>query len=87
MLKIIPSGAKTNFIPLPFSLLIYKRAVKANIQGELIKSLHFIDLQCLILSLEIDSLNQYIRDLAQVNLNKRGIKEVRQATEEDYENL
>ena len=87
MLKIIPSGAKTNFISLPFSLLIYKRAVKVGIQGELIRSLHFIDLQCLILSLEIDSLNQYIRELTQMNLNRRGIKEVRQATEEDFENL
>lgn len=74
-------------IHIPFSLLVYKRAVKVNISGELIRSLAFIDLQILVLSLEIDNLHQYNADVRKRNLQKKGIKEVVQAKAEDYDSL
>ena len=87
LITIIPEGAKSTTISLPMSILIYKRATKLEIEGHLIKSMHYIDLQCLILSMEIDNLNQYVRELRRMELNKRGIKEVKKATEQDFDSL
>lgn len=87
MIKLLPEGSKSNNLYIPFSLLVYKRAIKVGITSNLIEKLHFIDLQILILSLEIDNLISYHKELRKVQLQKRGIKEIIKAKPEDYEKL
>lgn len=74
-------------IHIPFSLLVYKRAIKVGITSNLMEKLPFIDLQILVLSIEIDNLVQYHSEVRRMNLQKKGIKDIVKAKQEDYENL
>lgn len=74
-------------LKIPFSLLVYKRAIKVGITSNLIENLSFIDLQILILSLEIDNIIQYHKEIRRMNLQKKGIKDIVKAKSEDYESL
>lgn len=87
MIKLLPDSSKAENIRIPFSLLVYKRAIKVGVPSNLIEKLSFIDLQILILSLEIDTLVQYHTEIRKINLQKRGIKDIVKAKPEDYENL
>lgn len=61
---------------MPLSLRIMKVAIKCDISPELIKNLHFFDLQSLILSFNIDFIQQEFKSKRKQRLNERGIDEV-----------
>lgn len=69
----IPDSAKRKQLKLPFSLFILKKCINLNI----IKTdIHLIDLQVLIISLEIDSVQQLLDEQYKRKLNERGISSV-----------
>ena len=71
----------------PNSLMILKNAISSGIDGYIIKTLNYIDLQTLVLNLNIDKVKQLLKELRQQQLSKRGIKAEEEATASDYEKL
>lgn len=70
------NNSKDNLFTMPLSLRILKVAIKYDISPELIKRLHFFDLQSLILSFNIDFIQQEFKNKRKQRLNERGIDEV-----------
>lgn len=87
MVAKVPYGSKIKNISLPNSLTILKRAVKLRIDGYILKTENYIDLQSLIFSLEIDELQQYLATLKKQKDAQNGISERVEASEEDFNNL
>ena len=88
LIKKLPgNNSNKDVIRLPLSLTVYKRAVNLKIPGELINSLHFIDLQILIFSMEIDNVKIHLEQMNRLRLQKKGIKEIRPATEQEFDRL
>lgn len=69
---------------MPLSLRIIKECSQNSIDW---KCLHIIDLFSIIYSIRIDNAKQYLKQKKQEMLNKRGIKSVTKATEEDFDRL
>ena len=61
----------------PYSITIFKKCIKHNIDSHLIKHLHFYDLQCLIIQFEISDIEKYLDAENKKKLKERGIKEVK----------
>lgn len=55
--------------------------------GVAVDGLHLTDIVSIIYSLRIDNAVQYLEYKRQEAMQKRGVKEVRAATEEDFDNL
>lgn len=85
--KIPVNSNNTNTIKLPLSLAVYKRAIKLKIPGELYRQINFLDLQILIFSIEIDNITSYLEQVRKEKLRKKGIKEIRKATKNDFDAL
>ena len=69
---------------MPLSLRMIKEASENHIDW---KSLHIVDLFSILYSIRIDKALQYLNEKKRQSLQKRGISEVRRATEEDFDNL
>lgn len=67
--------------------MIYKNAINLKVDGYIIKRLNYIDLQILIYSLSIDEVKQALKQRRNQQLAEKGIKEVKQATNEDINKL
>ena len=83
----LPKGASIKSTKLTLSLLILKKCTNHKIAGEIIKMLHFIDLQILIISIEIDKLTIQLGELRQKQLNEKGIDKIVDAEEDDFNSL
>lgn len=71
-----------------FSMPLSLRTIKeASANGIDWKSLHIIDLFSILYSIRIDRAVQYLNEQKRQKLQKRGISEVRKATEEDFDSL
>lgn len=81
--KKIKNTQKPNFT-MPLSLRIIKEASEHNIDW---KCLHIADLFSIIYSIRIDNANRYLEQQRQQKMQKRGIKEIRQASAEDFDKL
>lgn len=81
--KQIPNTQKPQFV-MPLSLRIIKEASESGIDW---KCLHIADLFSIIYSIRIDNARQYLEQKRQERMHKMGIAEVRQATEQDFDNL
>ena len=82
--KKIPNQGSSPIFLMPLSLRLIKEASANHIDW---RSLHFIDLLSIIYSLRIDRAVEFLREKKQQALQKRGISEVRKATEQDFDNL
>lgn len=81
--KQIPNTQKPQFT-MPLSLRIIKEASENGIDW---KYLHIADLFSMIYSIRIDNAKHYLEQKRQERMHKMGITEVRQATEQDFDNL
>ena len=81
--KQIPNTQKPQFV-MPLSLRIIKEASESGIDW---KCLHIADLFSIIYSIRIDNAKHYLEQKRQERMHKRGISEIRQATEQDFDNL
>lgn len=81
--KINTQQTKPQFT-MPLSLRIIKEASANGIDW---KCLHIADLFSIIYSIRIDNAKQYLEQQRQQKMQKRGIKEIRQATAEDFDKL
>ena len=81
--KQIPNTQKPQFV-MPLSLRIIKEASESGIDW---KCLHIADLFSIIYSIRIDNVRQYLEQKRQEAMHKRGIAEIRQASEQDFDNL
>lgn len=81
--KINVSIPKKQF-SMPLSLKYIKELAAAGIDW---RGLHIIDLTSLVYSLRIDTARQLLQYERQRKLQARGIKEIRQATQADFEAL
>lgn len=81
--KQIPNTQKPQFV-MPLSLRIIKEASESGIDW---KCLHIADLFSIIYSIRIDNAKQYLEQKRQERMHKRGISEIRQANEQDFDNL
>lgn len=63
---------------MPRSFRILQKCTRHNISGELIKSLHFNDLYFLVITLDIQELEQHLNNAKKENQKKKGydVKEV-----------
>lgn len=82
--KKIPNQGSSPIFLMPLSLRLIKEASANHIDW---RSLHFIDLLSIIYSLRIDRAVEFLREKKQQALQKRGISEVRKATEQDFDSL
>lgn len=78
---------KTSTIELTESMQVLKNATTLKIDFNLIRILHYLDFQNLIVALKIDDVSQILSQLRKNQLNKKGIAEVVEASSEDYKNL
>ena len=69
---------------MPLSLRIIKEASEYGIDW---KVLHIADLFSIIYSIRIDNAKRYLEQKRQERMHKRGISEIRQANEQDFDNL
>ena len=69
---------------MPLGLRIIKESATAGIDW---KCLHIIDLFSIIYSIRIDNAKQYLKQQRQEKWAKRGIKEVKKANAQDFDNL
>lgn len=69
---------------MPASLRWRKELGEANIEY---LDLHLTDIVSLVYSLRIDNAQKYLQQKRLETMQRRGIKEVRQATEEDFDSL
>lgn len=69
---------------MPTALRLIKEASVNNIDW---RSLHFIDLLSILYSLRIDKAIEYLNSKRKQAMQKRGISEIRKATEEDFDSL
>ena len=81
--KQIPNTQKPQFT-MPLSLRMIKEASENGIDW---KCLHIADLFSIIYSIRIDNAKQYLEQKRQERMHKRGIVEIKQATEQDFDNL
>ena len=81
--KKINNKTKAQFT-MPLSLRIIKEASQYGIDWQ---RLHIADLFSIIYSIRIDNALQYLEQQRQQKMQKRGIKEIRQATAEDFDKL
>ena len=81
--KQIPNTQKPQFV-MPLSLRIIKEASENGIDW---KCLHIADLFSIIYSIRIDNAKHYLEQKRQERMHKRGISEIRQANEQDFDNL
>ena len=81
--KQIPNTQKPQFV-MPLSLRIIKEASENGIDW---KCLHIADLFSIIYSIRIENAKQYLEQKRQERMHKRGISEIRQANEQDFDNL
>lgn len=58
---------------MPLSLRLLKTAINYKISPELIKTLHFYDLQDLILSFNVSAIKSYLEQEHKAKLENRGI--------------
>lgn len=82
--KIAGRQTVTKRLDLPFSMKILKRSIAVKIPSDVIYSLHFIDLEILLFSFEIDTIREYIK---QIRNQKHGNIENRNATNKDVIDL
>ena len=76
LVKKLPETKSQKNLAVPFFILITKRCVQNKIDPYLVQHLHFYDLQCLLLQLEIDKIVQYLEAEEREKLKARGIKKV-----------
>lgn len=71
---------KKSYAPLavPLSLKILKKCIEYRIDGDLIRRMHFFDLQCIIIQFDIQKVQEYLDSKEKQRLNSQGISEVRQ---------
>lgn len=69
------------------SFQILKNCLALKIGYDFIQNLNYLDLQNLIIISKIDEVTQIFTQLRKNKLNKKGIKEVIEASASDYENL
>lgn len=69
------------------SLRFIKDAIKFGIDGFSIHSMHYVDLQVIVLTFQIESLNKILYELRQQQLHKKGIAKIEEATEADFNSL
>ena len=81
--KQIPNTQKPQFT-MPKSLRIIKEASENGIDW---KCLHIADLFSIIYSIRIDNALDYLERQRKERMHKRGISEIRQANEQDFDNL
>lgn len=81
--KNIPKTNKPRF-SMPLSLEIIKECSEYRIDY---KDLHIADLFSIIYSIRIDNANRYLEQERQQKLNKRGIRNIEQANQDDFDRL
>lgn len=64
-------------LAVPYSITIFKKCVKYQVDSALMKHLHFFDLQCLLIQFETQDILEYLNTEEQKRLRSKGIKEVR----------
>lgn len=86
MLKVfekLPQQQKPKF-SMPLSLRLIKESAVNNIDW---KCLHIADLFSILYSIRIDKAKQYLEHERQKRMQSKGISEISQATEEDFDKL
>lgn len=69
---------------MPTSLKLIKECASVGIDWH---AIHIIDLMSLIYSIRIDNANRYLEQKRQEQMQKHGIKEIKKASEDDFNNL
>lgn len=64
-------------LAVPLSIRIFHKCTLRGIPAELIRHMHFFDLQCLLMRFDIDDAVQYLEQRNKDELHKQGIAEVR----------
>lgn len=77
MVNRLPKEKGMTPLAVPFSITIFKKCVRYQIDSALIKHLHFYDLQCLIMQFEIHDLQEYFKNEQKQRLKSQGIKEIK----------
>ena len=75
--KKLPTPKNSMSLAVPLSIRILKKCIQYQIDFEFTKRLHFYDLQCLIIQLEIQDIQQYLKGQEDQKLSKKGIKEIK----------
>lgn len=70
-------------LAVPLSIRMYKKCVEHQIDMSLVKHLHFYDLQCLIIQMDISNIRRYLDSKKKDELNARGISEVEKVSGAD----
>lgn len=83
LVKKLPPQKEKKHLAVPFSITVFKKCIKYKISTDLMKSLHFFDLQCLIIQFEIQDIQEYFSAKEKERLKARGIKEVKDISGED----
>lgn len=84
MYKNIQENTQQQRFSMPTSLRYMKELAKVGLDW---RGVHLIDLTSIIYSLRIDDLNRYLERRRHEQLAKRGIQDMRQATETDFNAL
>lgn len=86
MLNVFKNIPKTNKLrfSMPLSLEIIKECAEYKIDY---KGLHIADLFSIIYSIRIDNANRYLEQQKQEKLNRRGISNIQQANQDDFDRL
>lgn len=61
----------------PYSIRIFKKCIEHRIDFNLVKHLHFFDLECIIIQFEIQRVEEYLEHKEKERLHEQGISEVK----------
>ena len=79
-----PNKVETKFL-MPLSLRLIKECSDYKISNY--EKIHFADLLSIIYSYRIDNAKRYLETQRRDRMNKRGIADIRTASERDFDNL
>ena len=73
MVKRLPSPKNKQTLAVPLSIRIFNKCIDHKIDFSLVKHLHFFDLQCLIMRIEISKIESYLEQEEQAKQREKGV--------------
>ena len=73
----LPKTKSVSSLAVPLSLKIIKKCVEYRVDPALIKHLHFYDLQCLLIQLDIQNIMDYLKSEEKRKLQAHGVREIK----------
>lgn len=62
---------------MPYSIRIFKKCTEYNIDFNLVRHLHFFDLECIIMQFEIQKIEEYLERKEKERLKEQGISDIK----------